>query len=36
MEIIEGAGHMVMLEAPEALSGVILAFLRSLDSSPPN
>jgi pimeloyl-ACP methyl ester carboxylesterase len=34
MEIIEGAGHMVMLEAPEALSGVILAFLRSLGSSP--
>jgi pimeloyl-ACP methyl ester carboxylesterase len=34
MEIIERAGHMVMLEAPEALSGVILAFLRSLDSSP--
>ncbi|MBI5969309.1 MAG: alpha/beta hydrolase [Deltaproteobacteria bacterium] len=32
MEIIEGAGHMLMLEAPEALSGAILSFLRSLDS----
>jgi len=32
MEIIEGAGHMLMLEAPEALSGAILRFLRSLDS----
>ncbi len=33
MEIVEGAGHMVMLETPEALSRVILTFLRSLDSS---
>jgi len=32
MEIIEGAGHMLMLEAPEALSEAILRFLRSLDS----
>jgi pimeloyl-ACP methyl ester carboxylesterase len=36
MEVIEGAGHMVMLEAPEALGGVVLAFLRSLGSSPPS
>jgi pimeloyl-ACP methyl ester carboxylesterase len=30
MEIIEGAGHMLMLEAPHGLSEVILNFLRSL------
>jgi len=30
MEIIEGAGHMLMLEAPQGLSEVILNFLRSL------
>ena len=30
MEIIEGAGHMVMLEAPRALCGTILSFLDSL------
>jgi pimeloyl-ACP methyl ester carboxylesterase len=30
MEIVEGAGHMVMLEAAEGLSKVILSFLRSL------
>jgi pimeloyl-ACP methyl ester carboxylesterase len=36
MEVIEGAGHMVMLEAPEALSRMILTFLRSLDSSTPH
>lgn len=35
MEIVEGAGHMVMLEAPDALSKAVLAFLRSLDSSSP-
>ena len=29
MEIIEGAGHMVMLEAPRALCGTILSFLDS-------
>ena len=29
MEIIEGAGHMVMLEAPGALSQAILKFLSS-------
>jgi len=27
LEIIEGAGHMVMLEAPRALCGTILSFL---------
>jgi len=36
MEIIEGASHMLMLEAPEALSGAILNFLHSLDSLPAN
>ncbi len=36
MEIVEGAGHTVMLEAPEALSKVILTFLRSLGSSSPH
>ena len=36
MEIVEGAGHMVMLEAPEALSRMILTFLRSLDPSTPH
>ena len=36
MEIVEGAGHAVMLEAPEALSRVILTFLRSLGSSSPH
>lgn len=35
MEIVEGAGHMAMLEAPDALSKAILTFLRSLDSSSP-
>jgi pimeloyl-ACP methyl ester carboxylesterase len=30
MEVIEGAGHMVMLERPRALSGAILRFLSSL------
>jgi pimeloyl-ACP methyl ester carboxylesterase len=30
MEIVEGAGHAVMLEAPESLSKEILIFLRSL------
>jgi pimeloyl-ACP methyl ester carboxylesterase len=30
MEIIEGAGHMVMLEAPRALCGPVLNFLDSL------
>jgi pimeloyl-ACP methyl ester carboxylesterase len=30
MEIIEGAGHMVMLEAPRALCGTVLNFLDSL------
>jgi pimeloyl-ACP methyl ester carboxylesterase len=30
MEVIEGAGHMVMLECPRALSGAILRFLSSL------
>jgi len=36
MEIVEGAGHAVMLEAPEVLSRVILTFLRSLESSSPH
>jgi pimeloyl-ACP methyl ester carboxylesterase len=36
MEIVEGAGHTVMLEAPEALSKVILTFLRSLGFSTPH
>jgi pimeloyl-ACP methyl ester carboxylesterase len=34
MEIIEEAGHMVMLECPRELSGAILRFLGSLRSSP--
>ena len=36
MEIVEGAGHAVMLEAPEVLSRVILTFLHSLGSSSPD
>jgi pimeloyl-ACP methyl ester carboxylesterase len=36
MEIVEGAGHAVMLEAPEVLSRVILTFLRSLGPSSPH
>ena len=36
MEIVEGAGHMVMLEAPEALSRMILIFVRSLAFPTPN
>ena len=36
MEIVEGAGHAVMLEAPEVLSRVILTFLHSLVSSSPD
>jgi pimeloyl-ACP methyl ester carboxylesterase len=36
MEILERAGHAVMLENPESLSGVILNFLRSLGSSNPH
>ena len=36
MEIVEGAGHAVMLEAPEVLSRVILIFLRSLGSLNPH
>jgi pimeloyl-ACP methyl ester carboxylesterase len=36
MEIVEGAGHMVMLEAAETLSRMILTFLRSLGFSTPH
>jgi len=36
MEIVERAGHMVMLEAAEALSRMILTFLRSLAFSTPH
>jgi pimeloyl-ACP methyl ester carboxylesterase len=36
MEIVEGAGHMVMLEAAEAFSRMILTFLRSLGFSTPH